>query len=147
MTGRFLACLLALALGACASEPERAPEPEVKNAVATVASGFRAGNKGLEYTVMYDIVKPFEVGILAVATFEDPAGGKPLRAERKVGARARRIALTSPRIFEIKNHKEYRVTLTLYREGRVVAVHKHTARFDVEEASVPMFIKRGITIH
>lgn len=122
------------------------PAAEVSDPVKTVAAGFRAGERGLAYTVLYDLQEPFDSDLKAVATFQNPAGGKPLTAERLVPAGERRIALKSPLIFTIRNHKNYDVTLTLYRDGRAVAVQRDKARFDVDGAVVPMFIKRGITV-
>ena len=145
MTGRVPALLLVLALAACASPPVPAPEAEAP--VETIAAGFRAGRDGLAYTMIYDLRTPFDADTVAVAEFQNPvSGAPPLRAEQRVPAGERRIAIESPLMHEIGNHRDYTVILTLTQGGTPVAVHRETARFDVDEASVPMFIRRGITV-
>jgi hypothetical protein len=143
------AAAVGLALWACATPP---PAPEAAATVATVAVGFRAGPDGLVYTALYDLRSPFDAAIRAVAEFQNPnPDGPPLRAERLVPAGERRIALESPVVHEIGNHRPYAVVLTIYRgDGRddaPIATRRDTARFDVEEAMVPMFIRRGIYVH
>jgi len=153
MTGRVPGLLLALALTACASPPVPAPEAEAP--VETIAAGFRAGQDGLAYTMIYDLGTPFAADTVAVAEFQNPvAGAPPLRARAAVPAGERRIAIESPLMHEIGNHRDYAVVLTVYRDGAgdgevdgtPLLTHRDTARFDVEEAMVPMFIRRGIHV-
>jgi hypothetical protein len=140
------AAALVLALAACATPPP--PAPAVEAPVETVAVGFRAGQDGLVYTVIYDLGAPLDGEVRAVAEFQNPKPGEPpLRAEQVVPAGERRIALESPLVHEIGNHRNYAVVLTIYRDGAPVATQRDTARFDVDEAMVPMFIRRGIYVH
>jgi hypothetical protein len=149
MTPRAWAFALALALTACASGPPPAPAPApiTEALVETVDAGFRAGPDGLVYTAVYDLLIPSDGTLRAVAEFQNPvAGAPPLRTEQAVPAGERRIALESPLLHEIGNHRGYAVVLTLYRGGAPVATRRDTARFDVDEAALPMFIRRGIHV-
>jgi hypothetical protein len=144
------AAALVLALAACATPPHSAPAAEAP--VETVAVGFRAGQDGLVYTVIYDLGAPLDGEVRAVAEFQNPKPGEPpLRAEQVVPAGERRVALESPVFHEIGNHRSYAVVLTVYRDngrdGTPVATQRDTARFDVDEGMVPMFIRRGIYVH
>jgi hypothetical protein len=139
-----LPALVAFALAACAAP---APAPETAAPVETVATGFRAGQDGLAYAMIFDLREPFDTEVLAVAEFQNPVPGEPpMRVEQPVPAGQRRIALNSPVIREIGNHRDYTVVLTVYRDGAPLLTHRDTARFDVDEAMVPMFIRRGITV-
>ncbi len=145
MAVRRIAFAVALALAACASPPQPAPAPG--DPVETIANGFRAGQDGLAYALVYELREPFDVEVRAVAEFENPApGAPPLRVEQRVPAGERRIALNSPLMHEIRNHRDYAVVLTVYKDGAPVLTYRDRARFDVDESIVPMFIRRGIEV-
>lgn len=149
MKRRVPALLLALGLTACAAPP--APAPEAEAPVRTIAAGFRAGQDGIAYAMVYDLRVPFDTETRAVGEFQNPVpGDPPLRVEQAVPAGQRRIALHSPVMHEIGNHRDYTVVLTVYpmdgRDGAPLLTHRDRARFDVDEAMVPMFIRRGITV-
>jgi len=146
MTRRGMVFALALALAACASPPASAPAAEAPAPVETVAAGFRAGQDGLVYTVVYALRVPFDAETRAVVEFQNPTGGPRLRVERAVPAGERHIALESPVMHEIGNHRDYAVVLTIYRNGAPVLTQRDRARFDVDEGMVPMFIRRGIRV-
>lgn len=137
-----------LTLWACAAPPPPAPAgaAAAPPPVETVAAGFRAETDGLVYAMVYDLRTAFDGPVRAVAEFQDPAGGPPLRAEQAVPAGERRIALESPLMHEIGNHRDYAVVLTVYRNGEPIATQRDRARFDVDEGMVPMFLRRGIRV-
>jgi hypothetical protein len=141
---RFVPALV-LVLAACATTSTPAPAPG--DPVETIANGFRAGQDGLAYAMVYDLREPFDVEVRAVAEFENPSPAEPpLRVEQAIPAGARRIALNSPLMHEIRNHRDYAVVLTVYKDGAPVLTYRDRARFDVDESIVPMFIRRGIEV-
>jgi len=144
MIRRTLVVLSFTALAACAAP---APAPEAEAPVKTIATGFRAGQDGLAYAMIFDLRAPFDTEVRAVTEFQNPVRGEPpLRVEQTLAAGQRRIAVNSPLMHEIGNHRDYTVVLTVYRDGALLVTHRDTARFDVEGAMVPMFIRRGITV-
>jgi len=53
----------------------------------------------------------------AIATFEDPAGGAPIRVERKIWPNATKVALESPPVFCIVKDRPYAVTIEIVDEN------------------------------
>jgi hypothetical protein len=62
----------------------------------------------------------------AIATFEDPAGGRSIRVERKIWPNATKVALESPPVFCIVKDRPYAVKIEIVDESGVALQHIDT---------------------
>jgi hypothetical protein len=63
------------------------------------------------YMITLTKTEPVPGGSTVVATFENPAGGAPLRLDRKLFAKLDKVALESPDVTCVKKQRPYAVTI------------------------------------
>ena len=57
--------------------------------------------------------RPFEDGSVAVASFENPAGGAPLVVQQKIWPHAAKIVLESPALACVRKDRPYAIAITI----------------------------------
>jgi hypothetical protein len=70
------------------------------------------------YVVTLGKSKPLAEGSVAVATFENPAGGEPLIVRQKIWPEAAKIVLESPPLTCVRKGRAYSITITIADAGR-----------------------------
>ncbi|MCF3641517.1 hypothetical protein LXM94_16210 [Rhizobium sp. TRM95111] len=107
-----LAVAIPLALAAC--QRETGPDP------LHLTGKMFIFNYRLAYaTYMVTLTKsePVPEGSVVTAEFENPAGGAPLRLERKLFAKLDKVVLESPDITCVKKGRPYRVAIRVVGPG------------------------------
>ena len=69
------------------------------------------------YVVTLGKSKPLAEGSVAVATFENPAGGEPLIVQQKIWPQAAKIVLESPPLTCVRKGRAYSITITIADGG------------------------------
>jgi hypothetical protein len=69
------------------------------------------------YVVTLGKVRPLAEGSVALASFENPAGGEPLTARQKVSPDAVKIVLESPSLSCVRKGRAYQITITIMDAG------------------------------
>jgi hypothetical protein len=65
------------------------------------------------YVVTLTKTKPFADGAMAVASFENPAGGAPLIVHQKIWPNSEKIVLESPALTCVRKDRPYAITISL----------------------------------
>lgn len=74
----------------------------------------------------------------AIATFEDPAGGEPIRVEKAIWPKAPKLALESPPVFCIVKDRPYSVTIDITDEaGRSLQRIETTITSTLDQTVMP----------
>lgn len=69
------------------------------------------------YVVTLGKGKPLGEGSVAVATFENPAGGEPLIVRQKISPKAEKIVLESPPLSCVRKGRAYSIAITIADAG------------------------------
>lgn len=140
---RIAAGLAALVLAAAVAglawqaQRERAGLSQVRIAGGGFLANYRLGEMRAGVTVI--LQKPVPAQSRLVATFEDPAGGPPLRVETRIRHGASRYGLETPALSGVVRDRPYQVTLELFPYGASVPseTHRREIRSDIDQALVP----------
>ena len=78
------------------------------------------------YVVTLEKVRPLAEGTIAVADFENPAGGEPMTARQKVWPQSARIVLESPPMSCVRKDQAYRIDIKILDPGGKELQHIET---------------------
>ena len=78
------------------------------------------------YVVTLGKSKPLAEGSVAVATFENPAGGEPLIVRQKISPKAAKIVLESPPLSCVRKGRAYGISISIADAGGQVLQHMET---------------------
>lgn len=65
------------------------------------------------YVVTLGKTRPIEEGAIAIASFENPAGGDPLVVRQKIWPQAEKIVLESPPLSCVRKGRPYRIAILI----------------------------------
>lgn len=127
------ALLLALAVSAC-GEAE-GDYLEIKG------GGFVFNYRIAEarYGLVAEAVRPLPEGSLVVATFEDPAGGEPIRIEKTARRTQTEYVFDTPPLHGVREDRPYAVTLEIIAADRsqVIEHHERSYASNVSQEVLP----------
>lgn len=90
------------------------------------------------YLVTLNKKAPLPEGAVAIAEFENPAGGAPLVVNEKIFPAWDKISLQSPPVHCVKKDKPYAVTIRLVdATGKALQSLKTTVTSDVDQSIMP----------
>lgn len=90
------------------------------------------------YMITLNRTEPVPDGCTVVATFENPAGGNPLRLERKLFPKLDKVVLESPDITCVKKQRPYAVTIEVKGpDGASLQKLETTVTSDIDQDVMP----------
>ncbi|ABR59632.1 hypothetical protein [Sinorhizobium medicae] len=90
------------------------------------------------YMITLNRTEPVPDGSTVVATFENPAGGNPLRLERKLFPKLDKVVLESPDITCVKKQRPYAVTIEVKGpDGASLQKLETTVTSDIDQDVMP----------
>jgi hypothetical protein len=105
------ALVAATALGACRDTGKDGEGRLVESSGKLFVFNYRLARA--TYVVTLRPLQPMEEGQVAVASFQDPAGGEPLVVEQKVWPKLGKVSLESPALFCILKDKPYAIAISI----------------------------------
>ena len=95
---------------------DKGPQAPVKIAGGGFIANYRVSEIFAGFTAV--AVRPVETGAILQATFENPAGGPPIRVSERFRVRAPRIMLRTPALHGVEKGRPYAVEVRLLsRDG------------------------------
>nr|WP_275791064.1 hypothetical protein [Rhizobium gei] len=90
------------------------------------------------YLITLKKTEPVPEGTVVTAIFENPAGGAPLRLDRKLFAKLDKVVLESPDVTCVKKERPYSVTIDVKGpDGTVLQTLKMTVTSDLDQDVLP----------
>ncbi|MEK1931266.1 MAG: hypothetical protein AAAC47_16110 [Pararhizobium sp.] len=90
------------------------------------------------YMITLTKTEPVPEGSTVVATFENPAGGAPLRLDRKLFAKLDKVVLESPDVTCVKKQRPYAVTIEVKGpDGVILQTLKTEVISDLDQDILP----------
>ncbi len=124
--------ILTLALTGCATSM---PKSAVSEYVETLSGGFvmNRRNQGVQYGMTYTLRKPLGANPSYKAEFESTIpNGVPVFTEGSINETEEDLIVLSPVIAGVKNDTTYNVTLSLYSQDQLIAIHKDQVYFSIQ---------------
>ncbi|AZO64854.1 MULTISPECIES: hypothetical protein [unclassified Mesorhizobium] len=88
------------------------------------------------YVVTLRPLQPMQEGQVAVASFQNPAGGEPLIVEQKVWPKLGKVSLESPALFCIVKDKPYAIAISIKDADGTVLQKIDTTLMSTQDQSV-----------
>ncbi|MEI8698514.1 MAG: hypothetical protein E5Y88_12095 [Mesorhizobium sp.] len=88
------------------------------------------------YVVTLRPLQPMQEGQVAVASFQNPAGGEPLVVEQKVWPKLGKVSLESPALFCIVKDKPYAISISIKDADGTVLQKIDTTLMSTQDQSV-----------
>jgi hypothetical protein len=88
------------------------------------------------YVVTLRPLQPMEEGQVAVASFQNPAGGEPLIVEQKVWPKLGKVSLESPALFCIVKDKPYAIAISIKDADGAILQKIDTTLMSTQDQSV-----------
>ncbi|MFT4181394.1 MAG: hypothetical protein QM636_05675 [Rhizobium sp.] len=128
-----MAAIAGLALCGCQRQPENGP---------TELSGrlfvFNYRVASATYMITLKKIAPIPEGTVAVAEFENPAGGDPLVVRQKIYSFWDKITLESPDLRCVRKDRPYSVSITLLDAGdKTIQTIKTEVKSDLDQTVLP----------
>ena len=90
------------------------------------------------YVVTLRPLRPMQEGQVAVASFQNPAGGEPLVVEQKIWPKLGKVSLESPALFCIVKDKPYAIAISIKdAEGAVLQTIDTTLMSTQDQSVLP----------
>lgn len=90
------------------------------------------------YVVTFGMLRPIPEGSTAVAEFDNPGGGAPLRVEQKVWPKTGKVAVESPPLTCVKKARPYGFSVSLLGpDGAVLQVIASTLTSTLDQTILP----------
>ncbi|NDV87886.1 hypothetical protein GTW51_14360 [Aurantimonas aggregata] len=134
--GAFGVLAVLLAIGFVLREPI-GDKPYLKIAGAGFIFNYRVAEVFYGFTA--EVQKPVRNLSLLEATFEDPAGGPPIRVSERLNPRTKRYSLRTPPVRGVQKDRPYTVTVRLIQNGdnAVLFEDELTVRSQMADDVVP----------
>lgn len=90
------------------------------------------------YVVTLDTLRPVPDGSIAIAAFENPAGGELLKVEEKIWPKMERISLESPPLRCVVKDKPYAFSINIVgSDGKIIQEIKSTLVSTLDQSVLP----------
>jgi hypothetical protein len=129
--------VLAVALAAWATRVPPGETPYLKIAGAGFMFNYRVADSYYGYTAQ--LMKPVRNASVIESTFEDPAGGPPIRVETRLWPDARQYGVRTPNVRGIRKDRPYEVSVRLLNgiEREPVFEKRFTVKSDLDDTVMP----------
>lgn len=88
--------------------------------------------------ITLDPLRPVRTGQTAVATFEDPAGSRPIVVRQQIFPRSAKTTIESPPLFCVVRDRPYSVSIAIEEaDGTVVQTIDTTVRSNLDQTVLP----------
>jgi hypothetical protein len=128
----FLATVLAapLLLGACQRDTSKTVEISGRLMV------FNYREAKVTYVMNLSPLQPIAEGLMAVTTFENPAGGEPLVVSQKLFPNRQKVTIESPPLECVVKDRPYKVSIRIEKAGGGVLQDIETTMVSSQDESV-----------
>jgi hypothetical protein len=124
----------ATALGACRDAGKNSEDRLFEISGRLVVFNYRLARA--TFVVTLRPLQPMEEGQIAVASFQNPAGGEPLVVEQKVWPKLDKVTLESPALFCIAKDKPYAIAISIKGADGAILQKIDTTLMSTQDQSV-----------